>query len=160
MAKKIQKTNAIRLVEQQKVAHDIFQYDVDPDNVDGITVAQKIGHRNDEVFKTLVATAGASKYFVFVIPVQAELNLKLAAKVVGEKKVEMLPVKELLGLTGYVRGGCSPIGMKKPFPTVIDVSAQSLPHMIVSAGKLGMQMQLAVDDLARLTKATIAPITQ
>lgn len=160
MANKIQKTNAIRLVEQQKVAHDIFQYDVDRDNVDGITVAQKIGHRTDEVFKTLVATAGTSKYFVFVIPVQAELNLKLAAKVVGEKKVEMLPVKELLGLTGYVRGGCSPIGMKKLFPTVIDASAQSLPHMIVSAGKLGMQMQLAVDDLARLTKATVAPITQ
>lgn len=160
MANKIQKTNAIRLVEQQKVAHDIFQYDVDRDNVDGITVAQKIGYRTDEVFKTLVATAGTSKYFVFVIPVQAELNLKLAAKVVGEKKVEMLPVKELLGLTGYVRGGCSPIGMKKLFPTVIDASAQALPHMIVSAGKLGMQMQLAVDDLARLTKATIAPITQ
>ncbi|MBS7344141.1 MAG: Cys-tRNA(Pro) deacylase [Caryophanon sp.] len=160
MAKKIQKTNAIRLVEQQKIAHDVLQYEVDPEHIDGLSVAAKIGHTVDEVFKTLVATAGAQKYFVFVIPVGAELNLKLAAKVVGEKKIDMLPVKELLGLTGYVRGGCSPIGMKKLFPTVIDESARQKPYIIVSAGKIGMQLQLSVDDLARVTNAQIAAITQ
>ena len=160
MAKKIQKTNAIRLVEQQKIAHEVLQYDVDPNHVDGLTVAAKIGHSIDEVFKTLVATAGAQKYFVFVIPVGAELNLKLAAKVVGEKKIDMLPVKELLGLTGYVRGGCSPIGMKKLFPTVIDDAAREKPFMIVSAGKIGMQLKLTVEDLARVTNAKLAAVTQ
>lgn len=160
MAKKIQKTNAIRLVEQQKITHEVLQYDVDPDHVDGLTVAAKIGHNVDEVFKTLVATAGAQKYFVFVIPVGAALNLKLAAKVVGEKKIDMLPVKELLNLTGYVRGGCSPIGMKKLFPTVIDESAMEKPYIIVSAGKIGMQLKLAVADLARVTNAQLAAITQ
>lgn len=160
MAKKIQKTNAVRIVEQQKIAHDVLQYDVDLERVDGISVADKIGRSTDEVFKTLVATAGAQKYFVFVIPVGAELNLKLAAKVVGEKKIDMLPVKELLGLTGYVRGGCSPIGMKKLFPTVIDEAATTRSTIIVSAGKIGMQLQLAVDDLARITNAQIVAITQ
>lgn len=160
MAKKIQKTNAVRIVEQQKIAHDVLQYDVDLEHVDGISVADKIGRSTDEVFKTLVATAGAQKYFVFVIPVGAELNLKLAAKVVGEKKIDMLPVKELLGLTGYVRGGCSPIGMKKLFPTVIDEAATTKSTIIVSAGKIGMQLQLAVDDLARITNAQIVAITQ
>lgn len=160
MAKKVAKTNAIRLIEQQKIVHDVFEYETDNgEAVDGITVANKIGQPIEHVYKTLIATAGKGKYFVFVIPVAAELNLKAAAKTVGEKKVELIAVKELLGLTGYVRGGCSPVGMKKPFPTYFDEAAQSLDYMIVSAGKIGMQMKLAPADLARAANAKFAPIT-
>lgn len=160
MAKqKVQKTNAIRLLDQQKINYDVYEYVVDPEHVDGITVAHKIGYDVSLVYKTLVATAGANKYFVFVIPVAQELNLKAAAKVAGEKKIDMLPVKELLGLTGYVRGGCSPVGMKKLFPTFIDATAQQHGDMIVSAGKLGLQMNVQAADLARITRAQFAALT-
>ena len=159
MAKKQAKTNAIRLIEQQKMAHEIFEYTTENGGaVDGITVASKIGQPMEMVYKTLIATAGKGKYFVFVIPVDAELDLKAAAKVVGEKKVEMIPVKELLGLTGYVRGGCSPIGMKKPFPTFIDQAAAALDYIIVSAGKIGMQIKLAPTDLVKATNGHYAVI--
>ena len=159
MAKKIVKTNAIRMIEQQKVGHEVIEYSTENGQaVDGVTVANKIGQSVDFVYKTLIATAGKGKYFVFVIPVSAELNLKAAAKIVGEKKVEMIPVKELLGLTGYVRGGCSPVGMKKLFPTYIDESAQTLEFIIVSAGKIGMQVRLAPADLANLSHAQFANI--
>ena len=159
MAKKIVKTNAIRSIEQQKVPHEVLEYSFqEGDAVDGITVATKIGYPVHHVFKTLVATAGGNKYFVFVIPVNDELNLKAAAKVVGEKKVEMIHVKELLPLTGYVRGGCSPVGMKKLFPTFIDASAETKPFILVSAGKIGMQVKLTPTDLARLTKAKFASL--
>ena len=159
MAKKIVKTNAIRSIEQQKVPHEVLEYSFqEGDAVDGITVAAKVGYPVHHVYKTLVATAGTNKYFVFVIPVNDELNLKAAAKVVGEKKIEMLPLKDLVGLTGYIRGGCSPVGMKKLFPTFIDESAQSLPFMIVSAGKVGMQMKLEPTHLAKVTKAKFAPL--
>lgn len=159
MAKKIAKTNAIRLIEQQKLAHEIFEYEAaNGETVDGVTVAGKIGQPVAHVYKTLIATAGKGKYFVFVIPVAAELHLKAAAKTVGEKKVELIAVKELLGLTGYVRGGCSPIGMKKAFPTYLDASAQSLDYMIVSAGKIGMQLKIAPTDLAQAAKASFADI--
>lgn len=160
MAKKIAKTNAVRLIEQQKIAHELFEYETsDGQAVDGITVASKIGQPVEHVFKTLLATAGSNRYYVFVVPVAAELNLKQAAKVAGEKKIEMLAVKELLGLTGYVRGGCSPIGMKKLFPTFIDASAENLGFIIVSAGKIGMQIKLAPADLAKASKAKFADIT-
>lgn len=160
LAKKQAKTNAVRLIEQQKIPHELFEYTTeDGGAVDGITVAGKIGQPVEYVFKTLIATAGKGKYFVFVIPVAAELNLKAAAKVVGEKKVELIPVKELLGLTGYIRGGCSPIGMKKLFPTYIDQSAQTLDFIIVSAGKIGMQIKLAPIDLANASSAQFAAIT-
>src|SRR5690606_29025812 len=127
MAKKLTKTNAVRLIEKNKVAYELISYEIeDGQAVDGISVSEKIGYPSEHVYKTLVATAGANQYFVFVLPVTEELDLKKAAKVVGEKKVEMIPVKELLGLTGYIRGGCSPIGMKKLFPTYIDTSAEKL----------------------------------
>ena len=159
MAKKQVKTNAIRLIEQQKIAHDIFEYTTeDGAAVDGVTVATKIGQPVEHVYKTLIATAGKGQYFVFVVPVAAELNLKAAAKVVGEKKVELIAVKELLGLTGYVRGGCSPIGMKKLFPTYIEQAAETLDYIIVSAGKIGMQMKLAPQDLAKASRAKFASI--
>ncbi|MFJ8514982.1 Cys-tRNA(Pro) deacylase [Lysinibacillus xylanilyticus] len=153
------KTNAIRLLEQQKIQFEVIEYETGDGQVDGISVAEKIGHPVSRVFKTLVAKASAQKLFVFVIPVAEELDLKAAAKVVGEKKIDMLPVKELLGYTGYVRGGCSPVGMKKLYPTVIDASAQEQGKIIVSAGKIGMQVHLQLDDLVAATKAKLAPIT-
>ncbi len=160
MAKaKYTKTNAIRLLEQQKIKFDVLEYETGDGLVDGVSVAEKIGHPVTSVFKTLVAKASAQKLFVFVIPVAEELDLKAAAKVVGEKKIEMLAVKELLGYTGYVRGGCSPVGMKKLYPTVIDASAREQGSIIVSAGKIGMQMNVQVDDLLTVTKAQLAPIT-
>lgn len=160
MAKKVAKTNAVRLIEQQKIVHELLAYSTDNgEAVDGITVANKIGYPAEHVFKTLIATSGKNNYFVFVIPVAAELNLKAAAKTVGEKKVELIAVKELLGLTGYVRGGCSPVGMKKHFPTFFDNTAERLDFMIVSAGKIGMQMKLAPSDLAHAAKAQFAALT-
>lgn len=159
LAKKQAKTNAVRLIEQKKIAHEIFEYTInDGEAVDGLTVAGKIGQPVEHVYKTLVATAGKGNYFVFVIPVDAELNLKAAAKVVGQKKIEMLPVKELLGLTGYIRGGCSPIGMKKLFPTIIEEAATALDYIIVSAGKIGMQIKLAPEDLQQATNGQFASI--
>ncbi|ATP38893.1 Cys-tRNA(Pro) deacylase [Solibacillus sp. R5-41] len=159
MAKKNVKTNAIRLIEQQKIPHEVFEYTTeDGEAVDGVTAANKIGQPVERVYKTLIATAGKGHFFVFVIPVATELNLKAAAKAVGEKKIEMLATKELLSLTGYIRGGCSPIGMKKLFPTYIDETAESLDYFIVSAGKIGMQLKLAPADLANATKAKFASI--
>ncbi|WP_431808904.1 Cys-tRNA(Pro) deacylase [Lysinibacillus sphaericus] len=153
------KTNAIRLLEQQKIQFDVLEYEIGDGQVDGVSVAEKIGHPVSCVFKTLVAKASAQQLFVFVIPVAEELDLKAAAKVVGEKKIEMLAVKELLGYTGYIRGGCSPVGMKKLYPTVVDASAREQGSIIVSAGKIGMQMHIQLDDLLAVTKAQLAPIT-
>ncbi|WP_019414697.1 Cys-tRNA(Pro) deacylase [Paenisporosarcina sp. TG20] len=154
------KTNAIRLLDQQKVDYQLFEYTVDDGKIDGISVAIKIAQPVEKVFKTLVATAGPGKVFVFLVPVALELNLKAAAKTVGEKKIEMLSVKDLLGLTGYIRGGCSPLGMKKLYPTVIDESAKELDAMIVSAGKVGMQIHLKPIDLLTCTNAVFAQVTQ
>ncbi|MGE7810212.1 Cys-tRNA(Pro) deacylase [Lysinibacillus capsici] len=153
------KTNAIRLLEQQKIHFDVMEYETGDGQVDGVSVAEKIGQPVARVFKTLVAKASAQRLFVFVIPVAEELDLKAAAKVVGEKKIEMLAVKDLLSHTGYVRGGCSPVGMKKLYPTVIDVSAQGQGSIIVSAGKIGMQIHVQIDDLKNITKAQLASIT-
>lgn len=153
------KTNAIRLLEQQKIHFDVMEYETEDGQVDGVSVAEKIGQPVARVFKTLVAKASAQRLFVFVIPVAEELDLKAAAKVVGEKKIEMLAVKDLLSHTGYVRGGCSPVGMKKLYPTVIDVSAQEQGSIIVSAGKIGMQIHVQIDDLKNITKAQLASIT-
>ncbi|WP_369382487.1 Cys-tRNA(Pro) deacylase [Lysinibacillus fusiformis] len=153
------KTNAIRLLEQQKIQFDVIEYEIGDGQVDGVSVAEKIDQPVARVFKTLVAKASAQKLFVFVIPVAEELDLKTAAKVVGEKKIDMLPVKDLLSYTGYVRGGCSPVGMKKLYPTVIDKTAQEQGSIIVSAGKIGMQIHVQLNDLKNITKAQLAPIT-
>ncbi|XRD25502.1 Cys-tRNA(Pro) deacylase [Lysinibacillus fusiformis] len=153
------KTNAIRLLEQQKIQFDVIEYEIGDGQVDGVSVAEKIGQPVARVFKTLVAKASAQKLFVFVIPVAEELDLKAAAKVVGEKKIDMLPVKDLLSYTGYVRGGCSPVGMKKLYPTVIDETAQEQGSIIVSAGKIGMQIHVQLNDLKNITKYQLAPIT-
>jgi len=156
---KVTKTNAVRILEQQKINHSLIEYTIEENRVDGVTVAGKVGHPVSHVFKTLVATAGAFKFFVFVIPVSKELNLKSCAKVAGEKKVEMLHVKELLPTTGYILGGCSPIGMKKLYPTYIDESASQLDYIVVSAGKIGMQIQLNPSDLIRVTHGNFEKLT-
>jgi len=160
MAKqKAAKTNAVRLLEQQKINYNLIEYTIEDNQVDGVTVANKVGHPVKYVFKTLIATAGTGKFFVFVIPVSEELNLKACAKIAGEKKVEMLHVKELLPTTGYIRGGCSPVGMKKLFPTFIDETAAHLEYIVVSAGKIGMQIQLDPKDLIRVTRGNFAKLT-
>nr|WP_106783344.1 Cys-tRNA(Pro) deacylase [Lysinibacillus timonensis] len=160
MAKqKVTKTNAVRILEQHKITYTLMEYEVD-EHIDGISVAAKIGKPVTNVFKTLITTAGNNKIFVFVVPVAEELDLKKGAKIAGEKKLEMLHVNDLLETTGYIRGGCSPIGMKKLLPTYIDQSAQELEYIIVSAGKRGMQIQVAPVDLLKLTKGIFADITK
>ncbi|SOC39611.1 Cys-tRNA(Pro) deacylase [Ureibacillus acetophenoni] len=156
---KTSKTNAVRLLDQQKIAYKLFEYEVD-EHIDGVSVATKIGHSVSHVYKTLVTTAGTGKFFVFVIPVSNELDLKKCAKVAGEKKVEMIHVNDLLNLTGYVRGGCSPIGMKKLFPTFVYEGARELDYLIVSAGKRGMQIKLAPIDLLHVTKGSFSDIVK
>ena len=153
------KTNVMRVLEQHKIAYTAHEYPHGKEAVDGVTVAQLLGQDVRQVFKTLVARGKSGGYHVFVIPVAAELDLKKAAKAAGEKSVELVHVKELLGLTGYVRGGCSPVGMKKAFPTVFDASVQEIPTVIVSAGKIGYQIECAPVDLMALVRATAASIT-
>ena len=126
--------------------------------MDGVTVAGKIGRPPEQVFKTLV-TKGRDGYFVFVLPAAAELDLKKAARAAGQKAVEMIPVKDLLKITGYIRGGCSPVGMKKAFPTVIASEAEALDTIIVSAGRIGWQMELAPESLRNLIGASFGDIT-
>jgi Cys-tRNA(Pro)/Cys-tRNA(Cys) deacylase len=154
------KTNAVRLLDQLKVNYDLHEYEVSDGQIDGISVANKIQQPVEIVFKTLVATAGPGKVFVFLVPVAKELNLKSAAKAAGEKKIEMIAVKDILGLTGYIRGGCSPLGMKKLFPTFIDDSAKELNTMIVSAGKIGMQIHLKPSDLVSCTNGVFDALTK
>lgn len=143
------KTNAMRILEKNKVSYVMHSYPPG-DAVDGITVAGKIGWPVELVYKTLVTKGKSGGYFVFVIPVAEELDLKKAAKAVGEKAVEMIHVKDINKVTGYIRGGCSPVGMKKQYPTVIDVSAEPLDRFLVSAGKIGFQVELKPTDLKNL----------
>ena len=152
------KTNVMRVLEQHKIAYKPHEYPHGKDAVDGVSVAELLGQNPDQVFKTLVARGKSGGFHVFVIPVAKELDLKKAAKAAGEKSVEMVHVKELLGLTGYVRGGCSPVGMKKAFPTVFDESVNNVPTVMVSAGKIGFQIECAPADLIKLVRATTAHI--
>jgi len=151
----VTKTNAMRILDAKKIPYEMFTYTNDDGNIDGISVAQKIGKDHRIVYKTLVASGQSKNLFVFVIPVSEELDLKKAAKVANEKKVDLVPVKEILNLTGYIRGGCSPVGMKKLFPTFIDQSAQDIPQIIVSGGKIGIQLQLDVSQLVSITNAKL-----
>ena len=160
MAKnKEEKTNVMRVLEQKKIAYTAHTYPHEEGvAVDGVTVAQSMGFDPASVFKTLVARGAKGQFYVFDVPVAENLDLKKAAKAVGEKSIEMLHQKELLPLTGYVHGGCSPVGMKKLFPTVIDASAENLETMIVSAGKIGYQVELSPRDLASLVRASFADL--
>ena len=142
----IEKTNVMRLLDQKKVPYTPHTYPHGDDAVDGVTVAQMTGMDPAKVFKTLVARGASKTPYVFVIPVACELDFKKAAKAVGEKSVAMLHVSELTPLTGYVRGGCSPVGMKKQFPTVLHVSAMEQDTIFVSGGRLGLQIQLKPED--------------
>ena len=156
---KEQKTNVMRLLEQKKIPYTAHEYPHGDGPVDGKTVAGLIGRDPACVFKTLV-TAGASRAnYVFVIPVLEELDLKKAAKAAGEKSVAMIPAKDITPLTGYVRGGCSPVGMKKQFKTVFDASAKEQSTIIVSAGKIGAQVECAPDALLLLTRGSYADVT-
>lgn len=156
-----EKTNVMRLLEQKKVPYTPHQYaHSEGEAVDGATVAAILGRDPGEVYKTLV-TRGASKAnYVFVVPVLSELDLKKAAKTAGEKSIEMIHVKELTPLTGYVRGGCSPIGMKKRLKTFIDASAQDHTAILVSAGKIGYQVELSPDALAGLIGGRFADVVK
>ena len=155
MAKqKEEKTNVMRLLDQKKVPHTPHAYPHgDGEAPDGVTVARSLGLDPDRVFKTLVTKGASGGYYVFDIPVAATLDLKKAARAVGEKSVAMLPSKELLPLTGYVHGGCSPVGMKKPFPTVFHRSALDQETILVSAGKIGFQVEVRPGDLIALVGA-------
>lgn len=153
------KTNVMRVLEQHKIAYTAHEYLHGKEAVDGVTVAGLLGQDVKCVFKTLVARGKSGGHYVFVIPVAAEVDLKKAAKAVGEKSVEMVHVKELLGLTGYVRGGCSPVGMKKAFPTVFDKTAEEIPTIMVSAGKIGYQIETDPAGLIALVRGKTAEIT-
>lgn len=151
------KTNALRILDKKKIEYNLITYEMNDDKVDGESVAEKIGRAPDTVYKTLV-TQHKDNLYVFVIPVLEELDLKKAAKVVGQKKIEMLPMKDLQKFTGYIRGGCSPVGMKKQYPTYIDQSAKNLSAIVVSAGKIGMQMEIDPLQLAEITNAKFADV--
>lgn len=152
-----ERTNVMRVLDQKKIAYTPHSYDQDP-SMTGVEIAHILNEDPKRVFKTLVTQGKSAKYYVFVIPVEAELDLKKAASVAGEKAVAMIKQKELLPLTGYVHGGCSPIGMKKPFPTFIHETAKEYDKMFVSAGKLGFQIELAPDDLAATVGCGFADI--
>ncbi len=152
------KTNAVRILEASKIPHTTHEYEVDESDLSGETVAKKIGIDPDMVFKTLVAIGDKNGVNVFCIPVSTELNLKKAAFASGNKSIEMIKVKELLPLTGYIRGGCTPIGMKKQYPTFIDETAQLFEKIYLSAGMRGMQVQLDPLDLVKVTDAVFADL--
>ena len=153
------KTNVMRLLEQKKISYTPHSYPHADGPVDGVTVAGMIGVEPARVFKTLVARGASKAIYVFVIPVARELDLKKAAKSVGEKSIAMIHVSEITGLTGYVRGGCSPVGMKKRYRTVLDTQAQRVETLLVSAGKIGYQVELAPDALLALVGGTVADLS-
>ena len=153
------KTNAVRLVEQAKIPCQEHFYDYDENDLNGMHAAEALGRDPEEVFKTLVARGAKTGINVFCIPVCCELDLKKAAKAAGDKNMELIPVKELLGLTGYIRGGCSPVGMKKKYPTYFDETCELYDTIAVSAGERGHQMVLPPLALARLVEAMLADLT-
>jgi len=155
---KVQKTNAVRLLETNDIQHSILAYEVDENDLSGITVANKISVEPEKVFKTLVTRGDKTGINVFCIPVTEELNLKKAAVACGDKKIEMIKEKELLPLTGYIKGGCSPIGMKKHYPTFIDETAQLFEEISISAGIRGMQIMIKPDDLVKIVGNNFADL--
>jgi Cys-tRNA(Pro)/Cys-tRNA(Cys) deacylase len=153
------KTNVLRLLEGANIPFEWFEYDVSDGRTDAVSVAEKIGANPEQVFKTLVVSGAPRSWFVFVIPSVMTLDLKKAARAAGQKFVEMLPQKELLPLTGYVHGGCSPIGQKKAFPTFIDETAQLHDHIYVSGGHVGLNIRIAPDSLLDFVGAAYADLT-
>lgn len=154
-----QKTNVMRMLDTAKIPYRVMEYEVDENNLAGTHIAEQIGLAYEVVFKTLVARGDKTGPVVFCIPCDAEIDLKKAARVTGNKRIEMVQVKELLGLTGYIRGGCSPIGMKKKFPTFIDETALLLDEITVSAGVRGAQLLLSAADLMAFADAKPVDLT-
>jgi Cys-tRNA(Pro)/Cys-tRNA(Cys) deacylase len=154
------KTNAMRILDAKKIPYQVLTYDNKDEKIDGVSVAAKVGKDPREVYKTLVAQGSSKSIFVFVIPVEAELDLKKAAKTAGEKKVEMVAVKDIQKWTGYIRGGCSPVGMKKDYQTFLDESCGTLPSIVVSGGKIGIQIVVSPGQLKELTGAGLADLTK
>lgn len=152
-------TNALRLLKQAGVRFDTCEYEIIPDDFDGNHIAQALGVAPEQVFKTLVTRNAKKEHFVFCIPVCEELDLKKAARASGQKSIEMLPLKELTPLTGYVRGGCSPVGMKKKFPTFFDETGVLFDEILLSAGQRGLQMLVRAEELAEYIGASFADLT-
>lgn len=150
----------MRILDQNHISYQIHTYDVSDEMIDGVSVAKKCGENPEQVFKTLVTVGNDKNHYVFVIPVAEKLDLKECAKAVGVKNVEMIPQKELLGLTGYIHGGCSPIGMKKKFETVFDETIILFDKIMVSGGRVGTQVEVNVEDLIRITDGKIKAITR
>ena len=151
------KTNAMRILDTQKISYEVYTYECDEFH-DGMQIADSLNEHYEKVYKTLVTQGNSKNYFVFVIPIAEELDLKKAAKTVGEKSVAMIHVKDINAVTGYIRGGCTSIGMKKQYTTVINESARKLEKIIVSGGKIGVQLELTPEDLLKAAKAQYADI--
>lgn len=152
------KTNAMRILDKENIKYNISTYENKDGKIDGVSVASKIGKNVEQVFKTLVLQGQSKEIYVFVIPVNEELDLKKSAKVAGEKKVEMIHVKDINKYTGYIRGGCSPIGMKKLYKTFIHSTAENLETIVVSGGKIGMQIELSPKDLTNIINGNFQDI--
>ena len=148
----MEKTNAMRILDKAGISYNTYSYDAGDGLIDGVSAAEKMGQPVGRVYETLVTQGTSREYYVFVIPVARELDLKAAARAVGEKAIEMIKLADINKVTGYIRGGCSPIGMKKEYKTVLDSSCDSLSTIIVSAGKIGHQIELAPGDLIKLVK--------
>ncbi len=159
MKKKEDKTNVMRLLDQKKIRYQSYNY-LDSGAVSGVEVAHAMGQNPERVYKTLVTVGKTGAHYVFLVPVEKELNLKKAAASVGEKHIEMIKSKELLPLTGYIHGGCSPIGMKKQFQTVIDTSAAAQDEIIFSGGRIGYQVETSLEQLGKLVKFQLADVAE
>lgn len=158
MAKKIEKTNAARLLDRAKIAYELVPYEVDENNLAATHVAEQLGEPIERVYKTLVLRGDRNGHFVCIVQGDKEVNLKAAAKISGNKSAEMIPMKELLPTTGYIRGGCTPIGMKKRFPTFIDTTVLSYDYIYISAGVRGLQLKLNPEQLISFVDAQVADI--
>lgn len=156
---KIQKTNAMRALDKNNIEYNVYSYECKDGKIDGVAVAKKLSQDVNAVFKTLVAEGTSKEIYVFVIPVSEELDLKKAARVAKEKKIEMLHVKDINKHTGYIRGGCSPLAMKKFYKTFIDESAKGLENMIFSGGKIGLQIEANPNDIIKVVKGLFEELT-
>lgn len=152
------KTNAMRILDRSKIKYRVNTYECD-EFIDGVHIADKLGQPYESSFKTLVTVGKSGAYYVFAIPIAQELDMKKAARAVGEKSVEMLHVKDINSVTGYIRGGCTPLGMKKQYVTVVDSSAQDLDEVIISGGRIGSQIILSPRDLVKVTRGKFEHIT-
>ena len=156
----MKKTNAARILDRLKIDYELKEYKVDLNDLSAIHVAKDVNMDIKTVFKTLVAQGTSKELYVFVIPVAEELNLKVAASITGEKKIEMINVKDMLKYTGYIRGGCSPIGLKKNYKTYLDKSCKVLKYIIVSAGKIGYQIKISPNDLLNVVSGEVEELTK